>query len=94
MSPLSISKAALAAIFLFFCTSFKPRKAHSFFNRDTYYYWYLDSGTVYNDWTSTANEITQLEETYGVYVDEDPVDGTLIASGYGVEGYPHDISFG
>jgi len=91
MKPLSISKVALAALFLIFSIAFNPPKGHSFSKKDTNYYWYLDSGTVYDGWYSTSEEIMRLEEIYDVYVDGDPIDGTLIASGYAVKGYPHSI---
>ena len=88
-----VLQLAFAAAMLFFlCTSFKPAKQGAFPKNDnTHYYWYLDSGTVYDGWYTTADEITRLEEEYGVYVDTDPVDGTLIASGYGIKGYPHYV---
>ena len=92
MRPLRvISKVAVATFLFFLVTSFKPAKNRSSANvqRDQYYYWYLDSGKVYDDWTSVSQEITRLEDEYDVYVDEDPVNGTLIASGYFEEGYPH-----
>jgi hypothetical protein len=93
MKPLRvILKVAVATCFFFLLTtSFKPAKNLASRQRDPYYYWYLDSGTVYDDWTSVANEITRLEDEYDVYVDEDPIDGTLIASGYAIKGYPHGI---
>ena len=90
MKPLPILKVAFAALLLFLCTSLKPIKQHSSRQKDTNYYWYLDGGTVYNGWTSVSDEINNLEETYGVLVDTDP-DGTLIASGYFVKGYPHYV---
>jgi hypothetical protein len=82
-------RVALAAALFFVSTSFKPIKKHSPAQKDQYYYWYLDNGTVYEGWNSVAQEITILEDEYGVYVDGDPLDGTLIASGYFVKGYPH-----
>ena len=87
-----VSRVAIATLLFFFCTSFKPVKEHSSLKKDnTYYYWYLDGGTVYNGWCTTTQEITNLENMYGVEVDTDPADGTLIASGYGVKGYPHYV---
>ena len=86
-----VLRVALAATLLFVSTSFKPIKKHSPEKKDTYYYWYLNNGTVYEGWTSVAQEITILENKYGVYVDGDPLDGTLIASGYFVKGYPHSV---
>jgi|SRR6185437_6382881 len=83
---------AVATSLLF--TSFKPAKNRTNLQsnaKDAYYYWYLDNGTVYDDWTSVAGEITRLENEYDVYVDTNPVDGTLIASGYAIKGYPHGI---
>ena len=92
MKPLSLLKVALAATVIFLSTSFKPGKSSSFSNvNNTNYYWYLDSGTVYDGWYTTATEITRLENMYGVYVDGDPLDGTLIASAYAYKGYPHLI---
>lgn len=87
-------KVACATLLLFVFTSFKPVKSHTTQKDastkwDPYYYWYLDGGTVYDDWTSVNNEVARLEYEYGVYVDEDPIDGTLIASGYAIKGYPH-----
>lgn len=87
-----ISTAAFAALLLFLCTSFKPVKQDATTKTDnTHYYWYLDNGTVYDGWYTTADEITRLEDEYGVYIDTDQVDGTLIASGYGIKGYPHTV---
>ena len=86
-----ILKVALAAVLVAFCTSFKPVKKLPPSKKNEYYYWYLDSGTVYQGWYPTSEEITILEDTYDVYVDTDPLDGTLIASGYFVEGYPHSV---
>lgn len=77
------TRLALASILFFLCTSLIPVK------KDANYYWYLDGGTVYDGWYTTSEEITRLEEAYSVYVDTDPIDGTLIASGYFVKGYPH-----
>lgn len=92
MKPLRVVfKVAVATCFFFFLTtSFKPEKKHPSVQRDTYYYWYLDGGTVYDDWTSVAIETTRLETSCGCYVDEDP-DGTLIAEGFAVSGYPHRV---
>src|SRR6185312_2461770 len=85
-------KVALATCFFFLLTtSFKPAKSHARLQKDTFYYWYLDNGTVYDDWNDVSGEITRLENEYGVYIDEDPIDGTLIASGYGIKGYPHVV---
>jgi hypothetical protein len=89
MKLLSLARVALATVLLFWCTSFTPVKERSSSHRDANYFWYLDNGTVYDGWFSTSQEITRLENTYGVEVDTDPVNGTLIASGYFVKGYPH-----
>ena len=90
MKPLPILKVAFAALLFFLYTSLKPAKERSITQKDENYYWYLDSGTVYNGWCSVSQEINNLEETYGVLVDTNP-DGTLIASGYFVKGYPHNV---
>lgn len=85
-------KVAFATLLFFLCTSLRPIKHTVTAKTDnTHYYWYLDNGTVYDGWYTTADEITRLEDEYDVYVDTDPVDGTLIASGYGIKGYPHYI---
>ena len=87
-----ISTVAFAALLFFLCASFKPVKQDAKTKTDnTHYYWYLDSGTVYDGWYTTAEEITRLENEYGVYIDTDQVDGTLIASGYAIKGYPHTV---
>jgi hypothetical protein len=92
MKPLPLLKVALASACFFLFTSFTPRKAASFFKASNqYYYWYVDGGTVYEGWYSTAEEITQLEDEYDVEVDTDPLDGTLIASGYAFYGLPHEV---
>lgn len=87
----TLQVACATLLFFFLFTSFKPAKSHTNIQRDAYYYWYLDNGTVYDDWTSVANEITRLENEYDVYVDEDPINGSLIASGYAIKGYPHIV---
>ena len=89
MRSLPLLKVAVATACFFFFTSFTPQKASKTW--DQYYYWYLDGGTVYDDWTSTTLEITRLENEYGVEVDTDPTDGTLIASGYAFYGLPHEV---
>ena len=92
MKSLFFSKAAFAAILLFFCLSFTPSKQRSsVVAKDVNYYWYLDGGTVYDGWCSVSAEIESLEERYGVYVDTDSDDGTVIAAGYAVKGYPHYV---
>jgi hypothetical protein len=88
MKLLSILKVAFATMLLFTLTSAKTAKERPSSNNNEYYYWYLDGGTVYDDWTSVSSEITRLETEYGVLVDTNP-NGTLIASGYFVKGYPH-----
>jgi hypothetical protein len=85
-------KVAFAALLFFLCTSSKPVKHGAASTKDnTHYYWYLDNGTVYDGWYTTADEITRLEARYDVYIDTDQIDGTLIASGYGIKGYPHYV---
>lgn len=92
MKRSTFSKVALATLLFFLCTASKPAKESSSSKKDnTNYYWYLDGGTVYDGWYTTDEEITRLENEYGVYVDTDPSDGTLIASGYFVKGYPHYV---
>lgn len=57
-----ISKVAIATLIFFLCTSLTPVKEHSSLKKDnTYYYWYLGGGTVYDGWCTTAQEITSLE---------------------------------
>ena len=89
-------KVAFATLLFFLCTSLKPVKQanpekQAAQTDNTHYYWYLDNGTVYDGWYTTADEITRLEAEYDVYIDTYPVDGTLIASGYGIKGYPHYV---
>jgi len=91
MKPLSIAKVAIAALFVILLTSFTGNKAQLDSKQNTHYYWYLNNGTTYDGWYTTAQEITRLEEAYGVYVDTNPFNGTLIASGYAIKGYPHLI---
>jgi hypothetical protein len=82
---------AFATTLLVLSTSFKPVKKAASSKDNIHYYWYLDNGTVYDGWYNTDDEIARLEEEYGVYVDTYPFDGTLIASGYGIKGYPHSV---
>ena len=94
MKSLFFSKAAIAALLLFLSFSFTPSKHGTRQNtaqKDVFYYWYIDGGTVYDGWRSVSQEITSLEERYGEYVDGDPENGTVIAAGYGVKGYPHYV---
>ena len=87
----SYLKVAFAAMLFIVCTSATPTKERNISKKDnTNYYWYLDGGTVYDDFCTTAQEVTRLEEEYGVLVDTNP-DGTLIASGYFIKGYPHVV---
>lgn len=101
MKPLSIFVVAIATSLLVLCTSFHPQTASSKHptasaaNTPTArvgnLFWYIDGGTVYHDWVSADIEAYELEEEYGVWVDTNPVGGTLLSSGYPIYGYPHLI---
>lgn len=88
----SITIVAIATCLLTLCTSFATGRPEPSRHTTAHaaYYWYLTSDNSYQgDW-STSTEIDVLEEMYDVYVDTDP-SGTLLASGYGLPGYPHSI---
>lgn len=94
MKPLSISIVAIATFFFTVCTSFTNGNARAELPKTTskqpYYFWYLTSGDSYQGYWPTSTEIEELEEAYDVYVDTDP-SGTLLASGYFIEGVPHPV---
>lgn len=87
----AVLKVAVATLLLFAATSFKPAPNHSNTQKVQYYYWYVDGGTVYDGWYSVAQETARLEDELDLYVDEDPINGTLVASGYAIKGLPHEI---
>lgn len=86
----NLSKLAFAAVLFLLLTSFEPVKRSAAASRDnTYYYWYIDGGSQYDGFRNTSDEIARLENEYGVYIDTDSLDGSLIASGFIVKGYLH-----
>lgn len=90
-SPKLRGVAIATAIFLLL-TSFSTDKRLSNCGEaadDTHYYFYLNNGTTYDGWYTTDQEIDRLETMYGVYVDGNPLGGTLLAKGYAIKGYPH-----
>jgi len=97
MRSLSFAGVAFATMFFILCTSFKTDKAVLSFKNasaakdNIHYYFYLNNGTVYDGWYTTSQEISRLENMYGVYVDGSPLGGTLLGSGYAIKGYPHLI---
>ena len=95
MKSLSISVVAMATSLFVLCTSFSDRQIAGSETaaaaRVGNLFWYIDDGTVYNDWTSVDNETTEMEDEYGVLVDTDPVGGTIVSIGYPVYGLPHDV---
>jgi hypothetical protein len=94
MKPLSVATVAIATSLLVLCTSFHPLKKTAqpeTAARVGNLFWYIDGGTVYDDWVSADIETGELEDEYGVLVDTNPVGGTLLAGGYPIYGYPHLI---
>src|SRR5579872_4548984 len=95
MKHLSISIVAIATCFLILCTSFSAGRPGAELSRsDTkmpYYYWYLTSDNSFEGYWPVSTEIAVLENMYDVYVDNDPIGGTLLASGYFLKGYPHTV---
>ena len=92
MKATSRSVVAVATLLLFLGTSFSTLKKDGPVRQDNiHYYFYLNGGTTYDGWYTTSQEIARLETMLGVYVDGNPLGGTLVASGYPVKGYPHYV---
>lgn len=91
MKPLSISAAAVAAVLLFLCTSFRSNDAgrktsppapsrgsltsKAAVSKDTYYYFYTYPGDTYDAYDDVVDECAKLEVELQVPVDNDPFDG-------------------
>ena len=97
MKPLSFRGVAVATLLLLACISFSsgkdacpPEKGNSTLTSANYHY-YLASGDVYDGYYTVAQEISRLEVMYNVFVDTNPLGGTLLARGYTVFGVPHMI---
>ncbi|GGB23632.1 hypothetical protein [Puia dinghuensis] len=54
------------------------------------YYWYTYPDDTYNDFTTIANEESELFYQYGVLIDQSPSGGTLLMKGYLFNTYPHN----
>jgi len=59
--------------------------------KQTYYYWYWTDDDSYLNYTTTATEITELENMTGHLVNTQAGGGTLLANGYNNNNYPHTL---
>ena len=92
MKPSSF-RVAIAAAWIVLLSAFTtPRECISNASQaGAHYYYYLEPSDSYDAYNSVADEILRLEYMTGHYVDTSPFGGTLIASGYTNNDYPHSI---
>lgn len=55
------------------------------------YYFYSADDDSYQAFNNTAAEISRLEDSLQVYVDNSSFGGTLIERGYNTDAYPHTV---
>jgi len=95
MKSLQTTIVAIATSLLIVCTSFSAGRPDAGATRPAtkapYYYWYLASDNSYQGYCPVTSEEAALENMYGVFVDNNPSGGTLLAGGYFLKGYPHSI---
>lgn len=90
MKPSSLLVVAVTTALITLCTSFSSGKGASHSGpspvskefQNQHYYWYLADGGTYDGFWTVAQEITRMEDDYGVFCDTDPTGGTTVSRGY------------
>lgn len=80
---------AVTTALITLCTSFSSGKGagltkHSpaALKDNAHYYWYLADGGTYDGFWTVAQELSRMEDEYGVFCDTDPAGGTTVARGF------------
>jgi hypothetical protein len=80
----------LAAAWMILGSSMPAHKSKSPAAKQTMYYWYWTDNDTYLNYNTTANEITDLQNSTGYLVNTQQAGGMLFANGYNNNNFPHN----
>lgn len=87
----SLRLAVIAITWVVCSSAFAVKKAAVKPANPQWYYWYHADTDTFDNWLSTDDEITELENNTGLFVNTSPGGGTLLVKGYDNNVYPHNL---
>lgn len=91
MKLLSFRSVALATVLLILCSNSGSGKEGPRTAYDAHYYFYSADTDTFVIYSTVNDEIVRLEDSLQVFVDNDPLGGTLLEKGYINNAQPHSV---